>query len=742
MSLNTLNESLDIIANLVIPRLEDDVDVIQKLDDEPNDVGGLTAAELKAKFDEAANIIKTYLNETLVPQLSDTVAEAEVRAQAEAERIANERARVEGENLREEAEDAREENEDARVQAEEARVSAESGRVAAESSRSSAESTRQNNEQERQSQESTRQANEETRQSQESTRQTNEQTRQTQEQARATAEAQRAAAEATRRNTFATELSQAQTARSAAEAAAKAADEDAQYVEETKDLSKSWAVGGTGTREGEDTNNAMYWSERAKNYAGGGVNSFNGRNGAVVPKTGDYTAEQVGADPKGTADAKVSEHNTSEASHQDLRLALSGHLASKNNPHNVTAEQVGAIAAGAVGNVHVWQRVQTYADPVPEVPAGYTLGEVETDVLLVSVTSNPGNQSKSVLLYYDSSLNVTNDGIISVSSSNYVYANVTNMNAVNRIVGQFVSVETIGTAVEETDLKEGEIYYVPEDCEISYSLLESPLYIRLSKVQRVTGHPYQPAIPAGTHTDYLTSTDPNAYPKQSAEGGQDAHYVLGDVVSGSFKLSPGNNDVTIWDYATGITISDDGVITLTNPTQISLYDSNTVSDASVLKGMFVNPFAIVSSPFVNGEVYFIPSDATISKSTNLLVNKYQPVTGYPAIPANTVITYLGQLGEPGARIEVGSYVGTGTYGQSNPNSLTFGFEPKIVFFANAGVWPFVNPEQTSVMQTIGASGSNTINISWDGKSVSWYSDDYHSYQLNTAGETYYYIAIG
>ena len=51
MSLQTLNENLDIIQNLVIPFLEDDLDNIQKLDDEPNDVGGLTAAELKAEFD-------------------------------------------------------------------------------------------------------------------------------------------------------------------------------------------------------------------------------------------------------------------------------------------------------------------------------------------------------------------------------------------------------------------------------------------------------------------------------------------------------------------------------------------------------------------------------------------------------------------------------------------------------------------------------------------------------------------
>ena len=30
-----------------------------------------------------------------------------------------------------------------------------------------------------------------------------------------------------------------------------------------------------------------------------------------------------------------------------------------------------------------------------------------------------------------------------------------------------------------------------------------------------------------------------------------------------------------------------------------------------------------------------------------------------------------------ARIETGSYVGTGTYGASNPNTLTFGFVPKV-----------------------------------------------------------------
>jgi len=60
-------------------------------------------------------------------------------------------------------------------------------------------------------------------------------------------------------------------------------------------LAESWAVGGTASRTGEDTNNAKYWSDAAQAAAGGGVTSFNGRTGAVIPQNGDYTAEMVGA---------------------------------------------------------------------------------------------------------------------------------------------------------------------------------------------------------------------------------------------------------------------------------------------------------------------------------------------------------------------------------------------------------------------------------------------------------------
>lgn len=55
--------------NPVLNDFDNDLNIIQLLDDEPNDVGGLSSAELKAKFDEAGNTIKEWLNGEHIPEL-------------------------------------------------------------------------------------------------------------------------------------------------------------------------------------------------------------------------------------------------------------------------------------------------------------------------------------------------------------------------------------------------------------------------------------------------------------------------------------------------------------------------------------------------------------------------------------------------------------------------------------------------------------------------------------------------
>lgn len=54
-----------------IQKFEKDMGIISALPDDPNDVGGLSAAQLKAKFDEGGEALKQYINEVLIPILND-----------------------------------------------------------------------------------------------------------------------------------------------------------------------------------------------------------------------------------------------------------------------------------------------------------------------------------------------------------------------------------------------------------------------------------------------------------------------------------------------------------------------------------------------------------------------------------------------------------------------------------------------------------------------------------------------
>lgn len=162
--------------------------------------------------------------------------------------------------------------------AEAKRAAAEDGRVEAEAGRVDAEAARVRAEQDRQEAEQARSNEESTRQKAENARKEAEQSRMDAETARRQAEQQRVDSTT---GIVARATGQAQAARDSAV------------------LAQSWAVGETGTREGENTDNAQYWAQQAHMAAGGGVVSFNGRTGSVMPQKGDYTASDVGAAPDG-----------------------------------------------------------------------------------------------------------------------------------------------------------------------------------------------------------------------------------------------------------------------------------------------------------------------------------------------------------------------------------------------------------------------------------------------------------
>jgi len=59
---------------MALTKMTQDVNNIQALSDRPNSIDGLTAAELKAKYDKAGSDIKTYINTILTTEIDEAIA--------------------------------------------------------------------------------------------------------------------------------------------------------------------------------------------------------------------------------------------------------------------------------------------------------------------------------------------------------------------------------------------------------------------------------------------------------------------------------------------------------------------------------------------------------------------------------------------------------------------------------------------------------------------------------------------
>jgi hypothetical protein len=58
---------------MAIPKLETDVQIVSKIPDYPGSEGGLSPDAFKAKFDEAPQIIKDFINDVLIAELNTLV---------------------------------------------------------------------------------------------------------------------------------------------------------------------------------------------------------------------------------------------------------------------------------------------------------------------------------------------------------------------------------------------------------------------------------------------------------------------------------------------------------------------------------------------------------------------------------------------------------------------------------------------------------------------------------------------
>lgn len=405
-----------------------------------------------------------------------------------------------------------------------------------------------------------------------------------------------------------------------------------------------------------------------------------------------------------------------------------------------------------IGNVHVWRKTVVAEE---EVPAGYKLVDDNTDRTLNDVPNaliNLGNTNqRTAYINCADSITVDDGGGISLNSATTHYQANDALNAASWLRDKYIKlyyINDFGNWFGPPALDQNKTYYVPNDAQISVNSAT----IIVDKLQRVDAYPL---TPAGTHITYLTSVNRNAY--QEGDDAKEAGYVLGRIVKVTLGMSNTNDGTGVdWRYSDSVVVNSDGVVSLGgNPTQLILASWDTPDVCDVLKGKFACPVT-TGSRFSTNEVVFFPNNTVFSKSSvsggHVAINaeQYQIVTGSPAIPAGTTIEYLGVLGDK-TSIETGSYVGTGTSGSGNPNTLTFGFEPKFVHIQSYSIgngdstgYGFAFFLSGARGFTIGPSSSNdlfSLNAKFNKNILSWYQNNEYA-QLNEKNVKYFFAALG
>lgn len=151
---------------------------------------------------------------------------------------------------------------------------------------------------------------------------------------------------------------------------------------------------------------------------------------------------------------------------------------------------------------------------------------------------------------------------------------------------------------------------------------------------------------------------------------------------------------------------------------------------------------------------------TLSSATAAAFNSASGIL--PATP-DAALSILANALSGTAHIAAGSYVGTGTYGQSNPTSISFPFVPVlvIVYQDQYGITPYTNQawyesfvwaaniqRVDSYVYQNGEYGSGLYGVgnifTQSGTSLSWWVTyrPQPEGQFNASGRTYKYIALG
>ena len=104
---------------------------------------------------------------------------------------------------------------------------------------------------------------------------------------------------------------------------------------------------------------------------------------------------------------------------------------------------------------------------------------------------------------------------------------------------------------------------------------------------------------------------------------------------------------------------------------------------------------------------------------------------------------LKAVADGGTKLAVGTYVGTGQFGEAHPNTLAFDFAPTGILITAPKSSPnaliLIAPAEIMYYPM----DSRSVQVAWNGNTVSWYQiNNGADFQMNQDGVSYRYIAIG
>lgn len=394
-------------------------------------------------------------------------------------------------------------------------------------------------------------------------------------------------------------------------------------------------------------------------------------------------------------------------------------------------------ALGNTGELHVWRKTVTTTQ---EVPGGYTLGDALNDVFLVQ---NKNSTSYVIAyVYLATSISANDDGVISADWGNRRTLSYDGEFVVNGPI--YMKIDSVH-ANSTSDFDAGDIVFIPNGYSTRKMRGTSGYSIYFDRCQKV--NPY-PKTPARTTTTYPVSTNSNAY--QEGEYGK-AGYTLGDVKTGTFQIGQGATTIdtnrAIIKYGASISVTDTGTVSIASESEKIVTSDTSQTSVDGLKGKFFRfsqlPFS--SSAFSVGKIYFFPANTVFTKqsSGNWYASKYQTVTSHGKTEPEYTIEYLGKLGDK-ARVQVVSYVGTGTYGMNNKNKLTFSGKPRFIMVPGTPFGYAYIPDGNFYYAMAGDYVTlEDLNCVWndDTNTMTWYHPSYPYHQYNESGRKYTFVAM-